>query len=108
MLIEYKFVLFLYKEISNKLRNNPEIGSEVVDACKTYITRCVELCWLMRIQDPPVVLSWNIPDDKKFTTDTYKHYLSTGQEMAFVVWPCMYLHEGGPLVAKGVAEGRKV
>lgn len=96
------------KEITNKLRNNQDIGDQVVDACKNYITRCVELCWLMRIQDPPVVLNWSIAKDRVFDTDTYKYYLSTGKELDYVVWPSMYLYDGGPLIMKGVAEGRKV
>ena len=98
----------MFQEIANKLRNNVDIGNEVVNACKNYISRCVELCWLMRIQDPPCVLNWNIASDKHFNTEMYKFYLTTGQELAYIVWPAMYLYEGGPLVMKGVAEGKKV
>lgn len=96
------------KEIVIKLRNNQDFGDQIVDACKRYITRCVELCWLMRIQDPPVVLSWAIPEDRVFDTNTYKYYLSTGKELDYVVWPCMYMFDGGPMIMKGVAEGKKV
>ena len=79
-----------------------------MNACKKYISRCVELCWLMRIQDPPCALSWAIPSDKRFNSEMFKFYLTTGQEVAYVVWPAMYLYESGPLVMKGVAEGKKV
>ena len=62
----------------------------------------------MCIQDPPVVLNWSIPKDRVFDTDVYKYYLSTGQQLDYVVWPSMYLYDGGPLIMKGVAEGKKV
>ena len=55
-----------------------------------------------------MIITWNIPNDKTFNTDVYKYYLSTGKILDYVVWPAMYLYEGGPLIMKGVAEGKKV
>ncbi|XP_052793985.1 putative uncharacterized protein MYH16 isoform X5 [Mya arenaria] len=93
------------KEVLNKLRRSDEFGDRIVDACKTYITKCVELCWLMRIQDPPVTIHWAAPEDGAFNSDVYRAYTKTGNRVEYVVWPAVYLHKGGPILMKGVAQG---
>ena len=75
------------------------------DAVQTYINTCVELCWYMVVQDPPVVMRRDRPS--MFDTRLYREYTSRGQYVDFVVWPTLYLHEGGAVLAKGVAQGRK-
>ncbi|KAL4230262.1 hypothetical protein ACF0H5_010648 [Mactra antiquata] len=93
------------KEIIGKLRANENFPDKTVDVTMPYITKCVELCWYMRVQDPPVVLSWSTPIDKTFDTDMYRGYLKNGTHVEYVVWPAMYLCEGGPTLSKGVAQG---
>ncbi|KAL5011480.1 hypothetical protein ScPMuIL_010031 [Solemya velum] len=67
-----------------------------------YIKQCVMLCWLMRVQDPPVLIDkWDPARSSNFNTDLYKHYTKSGEKMDFVVWPPLYLHKGGSLLAKG-------
>jgi len=41
-----------------------------------------------------------------FDTKMFKSYTKTGPRLAFVVWPALMLHKGGPVVCKGVAQGR--
>lgn len=59
----------------------------------------------MRVQDPPVSLSWSVPDDNSFNSDIYRAYTKRGSHVEYVVWPAMYLYEGGPILMKGVAQG---
>ena len=40
----------------------------------------------------------------EFNRDEYKAYTSTGKFIDYVVWPQLLLHEGGPRLAKGVAQ----
>lgn len=61
----------------------------------------------MRVQDPPVTLTWNVPDDRSFNTDVYRAYTKSGNHIEYVVWPTMYLYENGPILMKGVAQGIK-
>lgn len=95
------------KEVLTKLRKNDEFDEKVIEACTSYITKCVELCWLMRVQDPPVCLTWDVPEDKSFNTEVYRAYTKSGHHIEYVVWPAMYLYEGGPVLMKGVAQGDK-
>lgn len=62
---------------------------------------------MMRVQDPPVTIEWSVPSDGKFNTDMYRAYTKSGDHVEYVVWPAIYLHEGGPVLMKGVAQGIK-
>ncbi|KAK3100067.1 hypothetical protein FSP39_014227 [Pinctada imbricata] len=74
----------------------------VVSKCDSYFKKCVTLCWMMRVQEPPVVLSFDCEKGKTVNADLYRHYTRTGTKIDFMVWPAMILYEGGPLLSKGV------
>ncbi|XP_052797112.1 uncharacterized protein LOC128229309 isoform X2 [Mya arenaria] len=71
-----------------------------------FIRGCIDLCWLMVVQSPP--MCFKLQDkDERFDTNCYKQYTKTGHLVDFVVWPALLLHEGGSLVGKGVAQAKK-
>ena len=72
-----------------------------------YVHECFQICWLMSIQDPPVVLGSQPQSGSRFDTSLYKAYTSSGTTLEFLVWPAMFLYEGGNILSKGVAQGRK-
>ena len=72
--------------------------------CEQYIKSCVEVCWFMAAQDPPVVFGTEWKEGEKFHPKVFKPYTRTGDLISFVVWPPLYLQEGGPLLSKGVAQ----
>lgn len=76
--------------------------------CNVYIASCIELCWQMVIQSPPVLIQFEAKKKKKlkFDKEKYRAYMQSGEEVDFIVWPPIYLHEGGPLLCKGVAQGK--
>ena len=60
----------------------------------------------MVVQSPPMCLltcKEGVPFDKNI----FKEYQRSGPYVDYVVWPALYLHDDGPLVGKGVAEGKK-
>ncbi|KAH3842752.1 uncharacterized protein LOC127876540 isoform X1 [Dreissena polymorpha] len=73
--------------------------------CK-YIDGCVKLCWLMNAHDPPVVFSPPVSPNSDFDLSIYKAYTESGSKVQFIVWPALHLHEGGPILERGVAQGR--
>ncbi|XP_053399062.1 putative leucine-rich repeat-containing protein DDB_G0290503 [Mercenaria mercenaria] len=94
----YKMYVSHLKQSSNKtLRTATEVGS--------YTSECLEICWFMVIQDPPVAFAPLLRKGSGFNTDLYKPYTSSGTHIDYVVWPPLLLHEGGPILAKGVAQG---
>ncbi|KAH3842739.1 hypothetical protein DPMN_116243 [Dreissena polymorpha] len=61
----------------------------------------------MNVHDPPVVFAKTPAETAKFNTDLYKPYTQSGEFMKFLVWPELLLHEGGSVIARGVAQGFK-
>lgn len=68
----------------------------------SYITKCVQICWLFAIQNPPMKLNW--PKEETTLDDHLVEYTKRGTHIKFVVWPTLYLHDKGPLMAKGVVQ----
>ncbi|XP_053389972.1 uncharacterized protein LOC128552918 [Mercenaria mercenaria] len=71
-----------------------------------FMKKCVEICWLMNSQDPPVILDTSQMKGKDFDGDRFRTYTKTGKVVDYVVWPPMLLHKDGPLLCKGVAQGK--
>lgn len=61
----------------------------------------------MQIQDPPVVFAPLAAQGSVLNTNLYKPYTRSGTHVDFLVWPALLLHEGGPVLAKGVVQGYK-
>ncbi|XP_060562949.1 uncharacterized protein LOC132722457 [Ruditapes philippinarum] len=70
-----------------------------------FTFECLELCWFMMVNDPPVAFAPLLAKGTHFNSDLYKPYTSSGTHVEYVVWPALLLHEGGPILAKGVAQG---
>lgn len=73
-----------------------------------FIKKCTELCWLMCLQDPPVVLGADATVGEIFNPDMFKPYTNTGTTVSFNVWPPLLLHENGALLVKGVVQPIRV
>lgn len=62
----------------------------------------------MVICDPPLALSEN-KNGEKFKSEVFRPYTRSQKDIKspvieMTVWPALYLHEGGPLLSKGVAQ----
>ncbi|XP_053398962.1 uncharacterized protein LOC123556765 [Mercenaria mercenaria] len=89
--------------ISRKSRiyNNPQ------NKVLKYIAKCVNICWSMCRQEPTVKIDFpEEQGDMHFDTGVYKAYTKSGRLIDYIVWPAVYLHENGPLLCKGVAQGK--
>ncbi|XP_060601848.1 uncharacterized protein LOC132755070 [Ruditapes philippinarum] len=82
-------------------------SEDCIDEIKPFILKCLYLGWMMKVQSPPMVFH-KCDMKARFDTNLYKEYLTSGQLVNFVVWPALLLHENGPVVCKGVAEGKKI
>lgn len=61
----------------------------------------------MCVKDPPMVLDFNFKRGDLFDNDKLSAFTMSGELVDYLVWPVMYLHENGPVMSKGVAQGRK-
>ncbi|KAK3100552.1 hypothetical protein FSP39_021677 [Pinctada imbricata] len=82
----------------------PDVCDPMSKPCKKYVEKCMRLCWLMHIQDRQIVLLFEFDRDKPFSTDVYRHFTKVGKMGDYLVWPPMFLYEGGPLLQKGVIQ----
>ena len=69
----------------------------------SYIEMCVKVCWLMVIQEPPMYLDQQKPDN--FDLTKYTWYTESGPYVAYIVWPAIFRCENGPMLGRGVAQG---
>lgn len=69
-----------------------------------YLDRCTEYCWIMAIQDPPMMLDFSPAQNEEFDKEIFRCYTRNGENVEFVVWPAVFLYKDGPLVTKGVLQ----
>ncbi|CAC5392361.1 unnamed protein product [Mytilus coruscus] len=70
----------------------------------TFYEKCIHLCWSMVIQDPVMYLDEDLTPKTPFDKNTYKEFVRSGDRVAYVVWPALYLYKEGPLLYKGVVQ----
>ncbi|XP_060070210.1 uncharacterized protein LOC132550195 [Ylistrum balloti] len=75
----------------------PELAS-----CEEFVLACVDVCWLMTVSDPPILLDFTCKNGSKFDKDVYSVYTKTGKKVDFLVWPPVYGE--GQLLYKGVVQ----
>lgn len=51
-------------------------------------------------------LCFDAKKGKKFDIKSFRPYTATGEKVSFLVWPVVLLHEDGPMLTKGIAQGR--
>lgn len=88
-----------------KQRCVADFKSTHTDICKCeekYVSKCSEVCWLMRICDPPMVIEYQNLEGTKLNATKFIQYNLEGTVIELVVWPDLLLHENGPIVSKGI------
>lgn len=72
---------------------------------KAFLHKCIELCWLMVIQDPPIFMDVNIKRyNEKYDSNSFKAYTQSGKYIEYIVWPPIFLQKGGSILMKGIAQ----
>lgn len=75
-----------------------------IEYVKTYCGKCVELTWLMHVQDPPMFLIWPQDVQRDHMAGMFRTFTKTGSILSYEVWPAVMLTKEGPLMVKGVAQ----
>lgn len=75
-------------------------SEELLDYCH----KATELCWLMCIQSPPVVMVTECNFGDHFDRNMFTEYTVRGTLYEYLVWPPLLLHKDGELLSKGVAQ----
>ncbi|XP_052078907.1 uncharacterized protein LOC127716705 isoform X2 [Mytilus californianus] len=75
------------------------------DCCLAYIENCVNLCYYVAVQDPPMVIDFE--PGQIFDKQSWKEYTRSGTQVEYVVWPALYLYKGGSIMSKGVVQPKE-
>ncbi|KAK3106841.1 hypothetical protein FSP39_001019 [Pinctada imbricata] len=70
----------------------------------SYAKGCVYLCWMICIQDPPLILVTKVNRREHFDIMRFRHYIKNGDQFDFVVWPALLSSSGQSILCKGVAQ----
>ena len=60
----------------------------------------------MCVHTPPMKIHTSYPGDA-FDTRLYNQYTLKGPYVDYIVWPALLLYEHGPVICKGVAQGKE-
>lgn len=71
---------------------------------KTYCDKCVEITWLMNVQDPPMLLIWPHDVQRDHMAGMFRTFTKTGSILSYEVWSAVMLTKEGPMMVKGVAQ----
>lgn len=80
-----------------------QVGGKNGDA---FITECLQLCFYMCTQDPPVVLDFSCKSGDAFNKDKFTPFTKSGSVVDYMVWPVMYLSDNGAIMSKGIVQGK--
>ncbi|XP_052076337.1 uncharacterized protein LOC127714316 [Mytilus californianus] len=78
------------------------LHKEVLKTELKFVTNCCELCWLMRLSDPPLVIEYKNLEGTPFDASKFTKYNMVGNKVDLVVWPALLVHDKGPYVKKGI------
>ena len=60
----------------------------------------------MAVQDPPVFIDTEIDlHGEPLSTNIYKPYTQSSKTIDYLMWPVLYLYQGGNVLSKGITQG---
>ncbi|KAK3602849.1 hypothetical protein CHS0354_026408 [Potamilus streckersoni] len=74
-----------------------------VAAIHKFVSKLLKLVWLMISQDPPICLKW-LDKGTKVDKASFTFYTKSGDNVRRTIWPAVYRHANGGLMAKGVVQ----
>lgn len=104
--IAVEAVPFIQRETQSHLQSTNDRFEDLVkeDAVKDYMDHCIGICWLMAVQDPPMALSADAGEDRKFQKSKFRDYMKIGEFVDHFVWPSVLIQDGGNVMSKGIVQ----
>ncbi|KAK3582903.1 hypothetical protein CHS0354_009709 [Potamilus streckersoni] len=99
-----------YKGLAKEFQGLPDMvqkHGKNLSLCIEYVESCIKICWMMHILDPPVCIETRGSKGDRFNTTLYEPFTKPGKKLGYIVWPPLFLTEGGSLLTKGIAEVAK-
>lgn len=94
-------LLFVLQKCVEEYKSTHE---EVLERELKFVEKCAELCWKMRISDPPMVIECTTLEGTSLDICKFNQFKLENSQTGLVVWPCLLLYENGPVVSKGIVQ----
>ncbi|XP_033743208.1 uncharacterized protein LOC117329388 isoform X2 [Pecten maximus] len=91
-------------EEPNTTRTTAHVPFSSLKKTYKFARICANLCWFMRVQNPPMVIDITLKEGDEINFDFYKNYTQKGKRVGYFVWPALFLHKDGPLLCKGIVQ----
>lgn len=103
----YKFQDSLLEILLDVIARDFDINLKSLPGLRDYTHKCLHICWQMSLRKNPLCIKFfEIHEKTIFDTNTFRPFMRSGRYIDYVTWPPLYLHEGGVLLVKGVADGK--
>ena len=73
-----------------------------------YISKCLRFCWMMTLHPKPVFIKFmdEHVSELLFDKDVFMPFETSGRYIDYILWPPLYAHECGEMLAQGTAKGK--
>eukprot|EP00105_Crassostrea_gigas_P046404 XP_019930552.1 PREDICTED: uncharacterized protein LOC105347472 isoform X1 [Crassostrea gigas] len=95
--VKYQAQIFIKERLPKVLQDDKVRQDQRVIS---YVQKCVELCWFMNVQDPPMELVAP-KEGEDVDKNLFSHHGRKGKKVQTCVWAALLLHKEGPVVCKG-------
>lgn len=97
----------LFPQIEQSILDNDTFRGQLrkeAELCQTYIRKCIQLCWMMYVQEPAMELVFEFYAGQDIDENQVKAYRKRGLKINYLVWPLLLLHHDGPVAQKGIVQ----
>lgn len=88
----------------DKSRHLRNVHEREVQEIAPYICKCLEICWEMVVQDPPMYLQFKLRHGSEIEGDKYECFSAPGSKADYLVWPALLREENGAVLQKGAIQ----
>lgn len=81
-------------KLCNDVKKGNEQDRAVLEACKDYVCKIAELCWLVCSHRPELQIKFTVNQGQIFERDVFTIFESAGSDIDFLVWPPLYIKRG--------------
>ncbi|XP_056013050.1 cingulin-like isoform X5 [Ostrea edulis] len=76
--------------------------SECLEHCENFADKSIELCWLMKNLDPPIILDFSMQESDTLDESKYRLFSESDEGVDILVWPVLLYK--GDVIQKGVVK----
>lgn len=93
----------LFNKVKETVLKDIAMTDAIHESLMSYIKPCAFLIYLAFISKPPLLFTFKKEGDTIDMAEL-KTYTMTGSVVNYMIWPTIFLYEGGPVLSRGVVQ----